>query len=78
MKKIDGKKLRNLRMKKEFTVSGLAKKANVSEKTIEGVESGRRQRYTDATLIALARAFEIEVLELETAIALDEPATKSA
>ena len=78
MKKIDGQKLRNLRMKKEMTVHDLAEKAKISVKTLQGVEGGRRHRYTDATLIALARAFEISVLDLEAAIASEEPSTKSA
>lgn len=79
MKKIDGQKLRNLRLKKEFTVTELAEKAGISEKTLQGVEGGRRHHYTDATLIALARAFQMDVLELEKAIqSEEEPQTKSA
>lgn len=62
---VNGETLRTLRLHAGFTIHGLSERASLAEHTIEGIESGRRQRINDATLIALAKGLGMDVTDLE-------------
>jgi transcriptional regulator with XRE-family HTH domain len=61
------KTLHEIRLGKGLTVSDLAKKAEVSERTINEIEKGNRN-VQEKTLFALARALDMNPAELEKAI----------
>lgn len=62
---MNGKVLRELRMRKGLDVKGLAAASGVSDETISGIESGKRAKVWDTTLIALAKGLGMDPLELE-------------
>lgn len=77
-KPINGEVLRTLRLRKGLTIAELARRAvflkegaerHVSEQTIIGIEGGRHKDVIDSTLVGLAKALEMDVMELEKALA---------
>lgn len=65
---VNGIWFREQRLRKGMTVDEFAKEAGVAEGTINGIEASKLQHLADKTLIALAKAFEMDVVEFEKAI----------
>lgn len=62
---MNGRTLREMRLRAGMTVQDLSAKAEISEATIELFESGKRNGVKNRTLIALAKAFELDVIDFE-------------
>ena len=65
---VNGVWFREQRLRKGMTVDEFAKAAGIAEGTVNGIEASKLQHLADKTLIALAKAFEMDVIEFERAI----------
>jgi len=69
--KIDGAKLREVRMGKRMTTKELAEKSGVSPRTIDRIESGAlKEGVREGTLFAISKALEVELDVLMAPVAV--------
>lgn len=65
---LNGRTLREMRLRAGMTLQDLSAKTGLSKVTIDLAESGKRSALNDKTLIALAKGFDMDVIELEKAL----------
>lgn len=65
---LNGRTLRAMRLRAGMTIQDLSAKAGISTVTIHLAESGKRKELSNKTLIALAKVFELDVIDFENTL----------